>query len=92
MDAGTAEAWLVTFTTQLRNQLPAGDYIITHARKLFIALFCGLMADTSFCSRGSLVGNPVFVRWQSSRCLQVLSEYLDQRRLFTGQFGGRRSD
>jgi len=30
-DAGTAEAWLVTFTTQLRNQLPAGDYIITHA-------------------------------------------------------------
>ncbi|EMD38928.1 glycoside hydrolase family 18 protein [Gelatoporia subvermispora B] len=31
MDAGTAEAWLVTFTTQLRNQLPAGQYIITHA-------------------------------------------------------------
>ncbi|KAI0725387.1 glycoside hydrolase superfamily [Fomitopsis betulina] len=31
MDAGTAEAWLVTFTTQLRSQLPAGDYIITHA-------------------------------------------------------------
>ncbi|CCM01821.1 uncharacterized protein FIBRA_03889 [Fibroporia radiculosa] len=31
MDAGTAEAWLVTFTTQLRAQLPAGDYIITHA-------------------------------------------------------------
>ncbi|KZT09934.1 glycoside hydrolase family 18 protein [Laetiporus sulphureus 93-53] len=31
MDAGTAEAWLVTFTTELRNQLPAGDYIITHA-------------------------------------------------------------
>ncbi|KZT66332.1 glycoside hydrolase family 18 protein [Daedalea quercina L-15889] len=31
MDSGTAEAWLVTFTTQLRNQLPAGDYIITHA-------------------------------------------------------------
>ncbi|EED77817.1 hypothetical protein POSPLDRAFT_94833 [Postia placenta Mad-698-R] len=30
-DAGTAEAWLVTFTTQLRNQLPASDYIITHA-------------------------------------------------------------
>jgi len=30
-DAGTAEAWLVTFTTQLRNQLPEGQYIITHA-------------------------------------------------------------
>ncbi|OCH87393.1 glycoside hydrolase family 18 protein [Obba rivulosa] len=31
MDAGTGEAWLVTFTTQLRNQLPAGQFIITHA-------------------------------------------------------------
>ena len=33
MDAGTAEAWLITFTTELRAQLPSGDYIITHARK-----------------------------------------------------------
>ena len=33
MDAGTAEAWLITFTTQLRSQLPSGDYIITHARE-----------------------------------------------------------
>ncbi|KAI1792511.1 glycoside hydrolase family 18 protein [Ganoderma leucocontextum] len=31
MDGGTAEAWLITFTTQLRAQLPASDYIITHA-------------------------------------------------------------
>ncbi|PCH44329.1 glycoside hydrolase family 18 protein [Wolfiporia cocos MD-104 SS10] len=30
-DAGTAEAWLVTFTTELRSLLPAGDYILTHA-------------------------------------------------------------
>ncbi|TFY59963.1 hypothetical protein EVJ58_g5451 [Rhodofomes roseus] len=30
-NAGTAEAWLITFTTQLRKQLPASDYIITHA-------------------------------------------------------------
>ncbi|KAI0924722.1 hypothetical protein AcW2_005518 [Taiwanofungus camphoratus] len=30
-DAGTAEAWLVTFTQQLRSQLPEGQYIITHA-------------------------------------------------------------
>lgn len=56
MDAGTAEAWLVTFTTQLRSQLPAGDYIITHARKLSLALFRGLIAHTSFDSRGTLVG------------------------------------
>ncbi|KAL1943056.1 hypothetical protein VTO73DRAFT_4727 [Trametes versicolor] len=31
MDAGTAEAWLISFTTQLRAQLPAGNFIITHA-------------------------------------------------------------
>ncbi|KAH9888971.1 glycoside hydrolase [Cubamyces lactineus] len=31
MDAGTAENWLITFTQQLRSQLPSGSYIITHA-------------------------------------------------------------
>ncbi|KAI0731316.1 glycoside hydrolase family 18 protein [Earliella scabrosa] len=31
MDSGTAEAWLISFTRQLRAQLPANDYIITHA-------------------------------------------------------------
>ncbi|KAJ6480359.1 glycoside hydrolase [Mycena sanguinolenta] len=29
--AGTAVAWLTTFTTALRAQLPAGQYILTHA-------------------------------------------------------------
>ncbi|KAL5483523.1 hypothetical protein ACEPAI_8755 [Sanghuangporus weigelae] len=28
---GSAEAWLTTFTRQLRNQLPQGDFILTHA-------------------------------------------------------------
>jgi len=28
---GKAEAWLASFTTQLRKQLPAGTYILTHA-------------------------------------------------------------
>jgi hypothetical protein len=31
MYAGKGEAWVITFTTQLRNQLGAG-YILTHAR------------------------------------------------------------
>ncbi|KAI0766605.1 glycoside hydrolase family 18 protein [Trametes elegans] len=31
MNGGTAENWLISFTRQLRSQLPAGDYIITHA-------------------------------------------------------------
>jgi len=30
-DNGKAEKWLSDFTTQLRKQLPAGQYIITHA-------------------------------------------------------------
>ncbi|KAE9394718.1 glycoside hydrolase family 18 protein [Gymnopus androsaceus JB14] len=30
-DAGTAEAWLISFTTQLRTQLPQGTFILTHA-------------------------------------------------------------
>ncbi|TFK54531.1 glycoside hydrolase family 18 protein [Heliocybe sulcata] len=28
---GSAETWLINFTQQLRTQLPAGDFIITHA-------------------------------------------------------------
>jgi hypothetical protein len=28
---GTAENWLITFTQTLRQQLPQGQYIITHA-------------------------------------------------------------
>jgi chitinase len=31
MDSGKGEAWLISFTKQLRAQLPAGQYIITHA-------------------------------------------------------------
>lgn len=31
---GKAEEWLSTFTKTLRSQLPQGQYIITHARKL----------------------------------------------------------
>lgn len=32
MSAGTAEAWLTTFTEALRQQLPQGQYILSHAR------------------------------------------------------------
>ncbi len=30
---GSAEAWLATFTQQIRTQLPQGQFILTHARK-----------------------------------------------------------
>jgi chitinase len=37
---GSAENWLITFTTQLRANLPAGQYIITHAREFYnIAIY-----------------------------------------------------
>ena len=32
---GSAENWLTTFTKALRAQLPQGQYILTHARKVF---------------------------------------------------------
>ena len=37
---GKAEQWLISFTTQLRKQLPAGQYIITHARKSTFSSQC----------------------------------------------------
>lgn len=33
MDNGFAEEWLISFTRQLRVQLPVGQYILTHARE-----------------------------------------------------------
>ena len=33
---GSAESWLTTFTQVLRDQLPQGQYILTHARKLLV--------------------------------------------------------
>ena len=36
---GSGENWLIDFTTQLRSDLPAGDYIITHARESSLGAF-----------------------------------------------------
>ena len=33
---GTAETWLINYTKQLRTKLPQGQYILSHARRLFI--------------------------------------------------------
>ena len=30
---GSAETWLISYTQQLRTQLPQGEYILTHARE-----------------------------------------------------------
>ncbi|KAK0488963.1 glycoside hydrolase [Armillaria novae-zelandiae] len=40
---GKAEDWIISFTKQLRRQLPQGQYILTHARQVFFFLrekFC----------------------------------------------------
>ncbi|KAK0446752.1 glycoside hydrolase family 18 protein [Armillaria borealis] len=37
MNTGIAEAWLTTFTKQLRVQLPQGSYIITHAPLIMVS-------------------------------------------------------
>lgn len=35
---GKAEAWLTSFTQQLRTQLPQGQFILTHARLYFLVI------------------------------------------------------
>lgn len=35
---GSAETWIIDFTTALRAELPQGEYILTHARELLCTL------------------------------------------------------
>lgn len=62
MDSGTAENWLISFTKQLRSQLPSGQYIITHAREsaaYACSLACELIADEdASCSGRAMVYLP----------------------------------
>ncbi|KAF5387358.1 hypothetical protein D9757_005748 [Collybiopsis confluens] len=48
-DAGTAEAWLVSFTKQLRTKLPQGSFILTHARELSIPSKYSSVTDLGRC-------------------------------------------
>ncbi|KAG9310473.1 glycoside hydrolase family 18 protein [Chiua virens] len=38
---GDAETWLISFTQQLRAQLPQGEYILTHAREFSPSMWTG---------------------------------------------------
>ncbi|KAG9308480.1 glycoside hydrolase family 18 protein [Chiua virens] len=38
---GDAETWLISFTQQLRTQLPQGEYILTHAREFSPSMWTG---------------------------------------------------
>ncbi|KAF7378135.1 Glycoside hydrolase [Mycena sanguinolenta] len=54
--AGTAVAWLTTFTTALRAKLPAGQYILTHA-PVAPWFSPGLWADDAYLGVDSAVGS-----------------------------------
>lgn len=41
---GTAENWLISFTTELRKKLPVGEYILTHAR-MYPSQFVSFITD-----------------------------------------------
>jgi hypothetical protein len=43
--SGSAVTWLKTFTKQLRVHLPQGNYILTHARVLFLSSSKSLRGD-----------------------------------------------
>ncbi|KAF7358672.1 Glycoside hydrolase [Mycena sanguinolenta] len=54
--AGTAVAWLSTFTTALRAQLPQGQYILTHA-PVAPWFSPGLWPDNGYLGVNAAVGN-----------------------------------
>ena len=67
---GKAEQWLISFTQQLRTQLPSGQYLLTHARKYwYLSAIAACLIICVFSSRRSMVchcfflifrGNPEF--------------------------------
>lgn len=66
-DSGLAEKWLITLTTELRKQLPQGQYILTHAREYLVANATGYILTYTVISRCPMVSTlcdriPVFKR------------------------------
>lgn len=52
---GSAEAWLTSFTQQLRVQLPQGQFILTHARMRLFVTQDTLLTAMFFESPGPMV-------------------------------------
>jgi hypothetical protein len=75
---GSAENWLITFTTELRKLLPSGQYLITHARK---------SDDHVSVATAELMGIPLY----SGRPL-VRKGQLPRRSLLESQPKGRLHD
>lgn len=95
MDAGTAEAWLISFTTQLRAQLPAGNFIITHARTYHPVLEYDHAADLGrqplLLGTDTVLELPVLNRQRPYR-LQVHAEQVAWWRIPQGSPAGRQFD
>ena len=77
---GSAEAWIATFTRQLRSQLPAGQFILSHARE-----FSGLASrdihvrtDRIFAPQRSLHGTPGSTR----PTVRPASKLIDERPVY----------
>lgn len=49
------KAWLTTLTTELRERLPPGQFILIHARMCFRILILRVVPDTRTVSRCVLV-------------------------------------
>ncbi|KZP01089.1 carbohydrate-binding module family 5 protein [Calocera viscosa TUFC12733] len=82
MNDGTAEAWLITFTTALRAQLPAGSYLLTHAP--VAPWFCGTANYTNgaYIAVDESVGN--LIDWYNVQFYnQGTSEYTTCEGLLT---------
>lgn len=86
----------MTFTTQLRNQLPASDYIITHARECAARAAQTRLVLTWHLHQPSRLGACACTgalhcrtRKLNPSVAQVLAELLDQRRIHPGRLGGR---
>ncbi|KAJ7917338.1 glycoside hydrolase superfamily, partial [Mycena leptocephala] len=71
MYAGKGEAWVITFTTQLRNQLGAG-YILTHARTWAVG---GKFPSGGYRKIDQSVGS--MIDWYNVQVIISADTYLD---------------
>ncbi|KAF7361442.1 Glycoside hydrolase [Mycena sanguinolenta] len=79
--AGTAVAWLTTFTTALRAQLPVGQYILTHA-PVAPWFSPNLWPDNGYLGVNSAVGS--LIDWYNIQFYnQGVSEYVTCAGLLT---------
>ncbi|KAF8518094.1 glycoside hydrolase family 18 protein [Gautieria morchelliformis] len=82
VSAGTAVNWLVTFTTVLRQNLPQGQYIITHAP---IAPWFSSTTGSPYLTVNSRVGN--LIDWYNVQFYSQGSEYTTCTGLVTNSGG-----